>query len=151
MSERQTSNQVARARDFATRAHDGQFDKAGKPYILHPMRVAADVAAEYGDDHPAVIVAFLHDVVEDTPTTIEDIDRFFGDEIAQAVEALSKRPGECLADYYERVRANPVALIVKTADIRDNSSPARLAVLNASVAQRLRAKYQKAREKLGIT
>ena len=75
---------------LAALAHKGQYDLAGAPYICHPMRVALAQT-----DERARIVAILHDVVEDTPITYEDLaEAGFGAEIIAAVEALTKRPGE---------------------------------------------------------
>ena len=74
---------------LAALAHKGQYDLAGAPYICHPMRVALAQT-----DERARIVAILHDVVEDTPVTYEDLaEAGFGAEIIAAVEALTKRPG----------------------------------------------------------
>ena len=83
--------------------------------------MAAYVAEEHGECHPAVIVALLHDVVEDAGVTFESIRSEFGSEVSDAVEAVTKRKGEPLELYYERVRGNRLALIVKAADIRDNT------------------------------
>lgn len=141
---------VEQAADLARRAHAGQTDRGGQPYFTHPQRVAADVASEYGPDHIAVVVAYLHDVVEDTPITVEEIAKLFGLEVAQAVDAVSKRPGETRDDYYARVAANPLAMIVKAADLRDNSNPQRLAKLPAPDAARLAEKYEHARRVLNL-
>lgn len=144
------SDLLERARNLAHSAHSGQTDKAGNPYVLHPLRVACDVSDRHGENHPAVIVALLHDVVEDTECRLDTIRELFGSTIAQAVDAVTKRQGEALEDYYCRVKANPLALIVKAADIRDNTSLERLGMLNDEEAARLRAKYAKARRHLGI-
>lgn len=141
---------IERARALAVSAHEGQVDKSGQPYIQHPARVAARVAKQLGTHHPAVAVAWLHDVVEDTTVTMEDIAHHFGDDIAAAVDALTKRKGESPEHYYARVRAHPWALTVKAADIADNTDPQRLALLDAATANRLRAKYATARALLGL-
>jgi hypothetical protein len=90
------------------------------------------------------IVAVLHDVVEDTPVGLDVIQRLFGDEIADAVDAISHRKGEPRSEYYARVKANPIALVVKYADIDDNRSPARLANLDETTRNRLNDKYNNA-------
>lgn len=132
------------AEQIATTAHQGQVDKAGRPYITHPARVAARVA---GDEH-AVAAAWLHDVVEDTEVTLADLEQLFPPEVTAAVEALTRRPGEVPADYYARVRAVPLAVTVKFADLADNSDPQRLAQLDAPTRDRLTAKYARARAAL---
>jgi (p)ppGpp synthase/HD superfamily hydrolase len=106
---------------LACRAHHGQLDKSGKPYILHVLRVALKQ-----NDPTARIVAALHDVVEDSLVTIEDL-RFagYGADICDAVDALTRRAGENYEQMLERVAANPIARRVKLADLEDNMDPAR--------------------------
>ncbi|WP_156757738.1 HD domain-containing protein [Actinokineospora pegani] len=125
---------------IAHRAHRGQVDKAGRAYIAHPLRVMAAV-----DGAHEKMAAVLHDVVEDTGVTLDDL-RAAGcpEPVLAAVDAISKRPGEEHPDYLARVAADPLALVVKRADIADNSSPARLAALAPHVRDRLRAKYSRA-------
>ena len=139
---------VATARRIATAAHRGQVDKAGAPYIGHPPRVAGHAAAA-GGDHRVVAAAWLHDVVEDTVVTPDDL-RAAGipDDVVAAVLAVSKRPGESLEDYVARVRADPLAVAVKTADLADNTDPARLARLDEATRLRLTEKYARVRELL---
>lgn len=134
---------VERAEALATAAHEGQLDKAGHPYIEHVGRVAGSIAP---DNHIARAVAWLHDVVEDTDIPLSAIAVLFGEEIAAAVDALSRRNHEPGPDYYARVRSNPLARLVKVADIADNENPARLAQLDDVTRQRLEAKYAQARE-----
>lgn len=138
---------AARAQSIATRAHHGQTDKAGRPYITHPARIAARVQ---GDD-TLEAVAWLHDVVEDTPVTLDDLrDAGFPEAVVAAVHAITRRTHEAPDDYYDRVRANETALRVKAADIADNSDPARLALLDEPTRQRLTRKYAHARHRLGL-
>ena len=133
------------AERIATEAHAGQTDKAGVPYITHPRRVASRLA---GDDL-AQATAWLHDVLEDTSTTSADLVSFgIPSEVVSALEAVTKGLDELPEDYYARVRANPLALKVKLADIADNSDPARLGDLPAETAIRLREKYAHAIEAL---
>lgn len=128
---------VAEAVALAIRAHDGQLDKAGKPYIGHPLRVMGSVTTEHEQ-----MAAVLHDVVEDTPVTTDDLAAAgVPPEVVAAVDALSKRPGEAQPDYLRRVAADPIAIVVKRADIADNSSPRRMDQLDAPTQQRLRLKY----------
>lgn len=138
---------VRAAEEVATTAHQGQVDKADRPYIDHPRRVVGHLV----EPTPVQsVVAWLHDVVEDTITTLEDVDRAFGSEIASAVDAMTHRPGETSAHYYARVKANPTALVVKTADLADNTDPERLRVLAPEVRARLETKYAHARHELGL-
>ena len=129
---------------LAEQAHAGQIDKGGEPYIRHPMRVMRSVRGLH-----AKMAAVLHDVVEDTGITLEELRRRGCPEaVVRAVDAVTKREGEPLDDYYARVAADPLALIVKRADIADNSSEPRLARLPRETAQRLREKYRHAIEVL---
>lgn len=101
---------------IATVAHDGMVDKGGAPYIGHPARVAAAV-----DGNSDKVVALLHDVIEDCGVSV-DAPMF--DELSMAerdaLDAITKRPGEEYAEYLKRVAANPIARRVKIADIADN-------------------------------
>lgn len=134
---------AAAAREVATAAHAGQVDKSGAAYIGHPARVAARLT---GDDAQAV--GWLHDVVEDTPVTLDDLRRDFPDHVVAAVDALTRRPDEQPDDYYARVARDPLAVRVKLADVADNSDPARLAALDPATRDRLTAKYANARARL---
>ena len=141
---------VTEAKDVATAAHEGQMDKAGAPYIGHPGRVAGHVprhaAAE--DLEAAQAVAWLHDVVEDTPVTLDDLARQFPADVVAAVDAMTKRADEDRDAYYRRVRANRIARAVKLADLDDNTDPVRTARLDPVTRQRLAAKYDHARSVL---
>ena len=137
---------IVRAREIATVAHAGQVDKAGKPYIEHPARVAASL-----NDPHAIAAAWLHDVVEDTSTTLSSLGAEFPEAVVLAVDALTRRPDRSSTSYYERIRANPIALAVKLADIADNSEPGRLSALPSETQTRLIAKYSEAIELLTPT
>jgi len=115
---------VERARAIAERAHAGQVDKAGAPYVSHPARVAASLA-----DAPARCAAYLHDVVEDCPgwTLARLAEEGMPAEVLAAVDALTKRVGEDGEAYLARVLANPLAVRVKVADLRDNMDLSRIA------------------------
>ncbi len=96
------------------------------------------------------MTAVLHDVVEDTTLSLDDLQRRgCSDHVVEAIDALTRREGEVAEDYYGRVAANPIALAVKRADLADNSDPSRLAELPGEVAQRLREKYAEANRLLG--
>jgi hypothetical protein len=140
---------VSKAKMVAHWFHAGQTDMANKPYVDHLARVAAPFA------HPsfpvAEAVAWLHDVVEDTPCTLDDLAEVgFQFEIIQAVEAITHRKGEPLEDYWLRCKANPIARAVKVkGDIPDNADPMRLEFLPPHLQERLTLKYQRAMEVLG--
>jgi (p)ppGpp synthase/HD superfamily hydrolase len=133
------------ARTLAMEAHQGQVDKVGQPYIGHPARIAMAVRAEgYADEVEAV--AWLHDVVEDTDVSLDLLRSLgFSGAVVEAVDAISKRKGEKFEAYYERVKANPMALVVKWHDVADNADPARLAKVAPDTRERLRAKYERAK------
>lgn len=135
---------VERARELAVSAHAGQLDKAQVPYIEH----VAWVASHCEPNSIEQIVAWLHDVVEDTPVTLDDLRAEFPEVVVEAVDAITARPGEARELYYERVRSNDVALVVKHVDVNHNSSPERLAVLPGPERKRLQAKYDRARAAL---
>jgi (p)ppGpp synthase/HD superfamily hydrolase len=128
---------VEEAITLARQAHVGQTDKAGHPYIDHPLRVMHRLHGEHEQ-----MAAILHDVLEDTSTTVEDL-RAAGcpEPVIAAVRALTKHPDEPLEDSMARAAANPIACAVKHADIADNSDPDRLARLDEATAERLRRKY----------
>lgn len=131
---------LQKAIEVAVEGHKGQVDKNGELYILHPMRV---MGAFQNDARR--IVGILHDVVEDTRYELADLaDAGFGDEILQAVDAITKRKGERYDAYLSRIMANDVARDVKLADIEDNSS--RLDRVSEPDRTRLRNKYEKARD-----
>ena len=134
---------VDRARDLAQRAHAGQVDKAGRPYIEHVSRVAAAVRG----DETAETAAWLHDVLEDQPQYEAELETFPAD-VQEAVRLLTRTPGVPQEPYYAAIREHPVALAVKLADIADNSDPARLAMVAPEHRERLSRKYSKARRLL---
>lgn len=148
----QTEDVIAMAADVAGTAHAGQVDKVGANYIEHPARVAEHVRLLFPEaPDSAVAVAWLHDVVEDTEVSFRDLIVWgFSLEIIAGVDAMTKRNGEDVEDYFSRVRANPLARMVKAADLKDNTDPVRVAKLDPATADRLRAKYAKAAELLAL-
>jgi (p)ppGpp synthase/HD superfamily hydrolase len=121
---------VIDVRNLATAAHDGQTRWDGTPYINHPKRVAARVAADHrlteAERLVGVQAAYLHDVVEDTDITLADLlDKGVRPDVVEVVDLLTRRKpdGETHADYVGRILAsgNRTAIIVKLADIADNS------------------------------
>ncbi len=114
-------NKVNVAFIIAKIAHGKQKDRTGASYIYHPVRVASDVTFE-----KEKIVALLHDVVEDTRVTLEDIAYIFDRQIVEAVDAITKRDGEEYKEYLNRIKNNEIATVVKLADIKDNLDRSRL-------------------------
>jgi guanosine-3',5'-bis(diphosphate) 3'-pyrophosphohydrolase len=113
---------IERAISIAAEAHAGQFDKANQPYILHPLRVMLRLSTDQQR-----IAAALHDVVEDTPVTLDRLrSEGFTPEIVAAVEALTKRPGETRMQAAARAAANPIARLVKLADNAENMDLSRI-------------------------
>ena len=107
---------------IAAQAHAGAKDKAGAPYILHPLRVMLKT-----ESPTERIVAVLHDVVEDSYWTIEALrERGFSEEVLEAVDCLTHRPEESYEDFVLRTAANPIALKVKMADLEDNLEQSRI-------------------------
>jgi (p)ppGpp synthase/HD superfamily hydrolase len=111
-----------RAIQIAVKAHAGQKDKNGQPYILHPIRVMERVRLPKDK-----IVAILHDVVEDTPWTPDQLRaEGFSQEILDALDCVTKREGEEYSAFVARSASNPIALRVKLADLEDNMDVRRL-------------------------
>jgi len=114
---------LERAIAIAAEEHEGQLDKAGEPYVLHPLRMMLAVTTP-----EARMAAVLHDVVEDTPVTLEQLRaEGFPAAVVEAVEALTKREGEEYEAFIRRVAPNPIAREVKLADLKDNSDLSRIA------------------------
>jgi len=107
---------IEKALQIAAQAHQGQKDKEGLPYILHPLRVMSHVEGE-----EAQIVAVLHDVVEDTKVTLDDLRRAgFSEPVSAAVQCVTHRKDEPYADYVVGCKHNPIARQVKLGDLADN-------------------------------
>lgn len=109
---------------LATNAHAGQFDRGGKPYILHPLTVMHKLKT---DDEELQCIALGHDVIEDTKMTYSEL-RAAGmsERVIEGIRALTKVPGESYDEYKERVKANHDAVLVKMEDLRHNSDLRRL-------------------------
>jgi (p)ppGpp synthase/HD superfamily hydrolase len=123
----------------AARAHKGQKDKAGAPYLLHPLRMMLRMETE-----AAMMAAVLHDVVEDTEWTLQRLrEAGFSEEVVEAVDCLTHREGESYEEFVGRVRANPIARRVKVADLEDNMNIRRIGQLGAKDLERLE-KYHRA-------
>jgi (p)ppGpp synthase/HD superfamily hydrolase len=133
------AEKILAARKFAKEVHEGQSDKAGKEYYCHVWRVG-DMVEAAGGTEAQVLAGYLHDTVEDTDATLEEVEAEFGTEVAELVDALSRRDGESYNQYLERLCLTAVAKPVKHADVYDNLSPTRLAKLETSTAERLLVK-----------
>ncbi len=124
---------------LAVEAHRGQRDKAGQTYILHPLRVMMRLETEAEQ-----MAAILHDVVEDTPYTLERLRELgYPEEVLGALDCLTKREGESYEAFIERVRPHPLARRVKLADLEDNMDVRRLPSVGPKETERL-ARYRAA-------
>ena len=111
-----------KALKIAFDAHRNQLDKSGIPYVVHPLHLAEQMETE-----EEICTALLHDVVEDSPYTLQDMQaEGFPDAVLQALELLTRQPEVPYLDYVVRLRKNPIARKVKLADLAHNSDLARL-------------------------
>lgn len=122
---------------LATERHAGQFDKGGRPYILHPLTVMHRLRT---DDEELQCIAVGHDLVEDTETQLSHLLALgFSDRIIAGIDDLTKRDGQSAADYKTQVKSNPDATRVKIEDLRHNSDIRRLkGVTEKDVARMIR-------------
>ena len=132
-------SQSEKAYEIAKKAHLGQVDKAGEDYIKHPEKVASFVSS---DEEKAV--AYLHDVIEDTELTLEDLREYgFSEEVLKAVDVITKKKGQDYQTYLNSAKENKLARVVKLADLRHNSDLTRLINITEKDVER-REKYQQA-------
>ncbi|MFC8685940.1 HD domain-containing protein [Brevibacillus porteri] len=128
---------------IATQAHSGQTDKGGNPYILHPLRIMLKMPTV-----KTMIVAVLHDAIEDTEVTSEQLrNEGFSEEIVEAVIALTRNDNETYMEFVRRAKQNPIARIVKLGDLEDNSDLSRITNPTERDYERLR-RYKKATKEL---
>ena len=123
---------TVKAMNIAYTAHHGQKDKCGVPYIFHPIHLAEQMNSEY-----TVCAALLHDVAEDTDTTIEQLAEIFPAEVIKAVQLLTHRKDTAYEDYIKAIASDPIAKAVKLADLAHNSDPQRSALTNEPDGKRL--------------
>ena len=109
------------ASKIAYKAHEGQTDKAGVPYIFHPIHIA-----EQMDSEESCVVALLHDVVEDSDITLEILSKYFNDDIIAALRVLTKKENDDYVMYIKRVKTNKLATKVKIKDLEHNRDLTRL-------------------------
>lgn len=132
---------IEKAIVLAAKKHAGQLDKGNQPYIFHPLRLMFKV-----NTPEQQIVAVLHDILEDTDTTIVDlISLGFSQTIVDAIVSLTKKSGESRIDAAHRAVQNPIARVVKLADVADNMDLSRIANPTQKDLQRLE-EYQKVRD-----
>lgn len=137
------TEKILRAAEIAFTAHQGQTDKAGRPYFLHPLTVAR-IAARNGAGEEAVIAALLHDVVEDTDWTFEMLEaEGFPKESMDALKLLTHDKSVPYMDYILPIKSNPVARAVKLADLTHNMDQSRLSEITEA-DERRHQKYLKA-------
>lgn len=117
------SQTLERAIAIAAAAHEGQVDKGGAPYILHPLKVMLRV-----NTLEERIVAVLHDVVEDCGVSLDDLRKEgFSETVLTAIASVTKVPGESYEAFVERTAQNPIGRVVKLADLEENSDLSRIA------------------------
>ena len=134
------TNPLDRAISIAASSFEGKFDRGGAPYILHCLHVMHKVR----HDPILMIIAVLHDLVEDTKWTFDDLcAEGFSDRVIAALDCLTHRGGECYDDYITRISLNPDAIVVKLADLKHNSDITRMKGLRTKDFERLE-KYSRA-------
>ncbi len=133
------TEQTKKALKLCFEAHQHQVDKSGMPYVFHPFHLAEQMTTE-----ETVTTALLHDVIEDTPLSVQDLrERGFSENIVEAVSLLTHDSGEAYADYILKIKQNPIAKAVKLADLRHNSDLSRLDAVDEKAMKRFE-KYQNA-------
>ncbi len=142
------TDMTIKAMNLAYTAHHGQKDRGGVPYVFHPYHLA-----EQMEDEISATAALLHDVVEDTDITLEQLREEFPPEVTEAVDLLTHRDEVPYLDYVRNLRKNPVAVKVKLADLVHNSDPQRKPLPGTEepevTAERLE-KYEKAKQILNL-
>lgn len=133
------SDILIKAIALANKVHAGQFDKAGKPYILHPLRLMLKF-----NNEEEMIIAVLHDVIEDGEVTLEQLHELgISQQIITAIDCLTRRKGESYEEFITRIKPNNLARKVKIEDLKDNMDLTRLATVSEKDLLRI-AKYHKA-------
>lgn len=136
---KEEAEMLERAVQIMVETQQGQVDKAGQPYFLHPMRVALNCETSVQKT-----VAFLHDVIEDTAISSADLKRHgFSAEVVEAVLSLTRKPDEDYEAFIRRCALNPIGRYVKIRDLEDNLNVKRLEELDYSSTIRIN-KYLKA-------
>ena len=136
---------LEKAISIALQAHSGKTDKGGNPYILHPLRLMFAMETE-----EEKIVALLHDVVEDSTTTIQNLkEEKFSKRILSAVALLTKKENQSYQEYILAIKKNPLATKIKLADLKDNMNTKRLKKITETDRERIK-KYKAAHKLLTV-
>ncbi len=130
---------LEKAIDIAVNAHRGATDKGGSPYILHPLRLMLKFSSE-----DEMIVAVLHDVIEDTKITLSDlVDAGFSEKVIGALRLLTKNTSVTYEEYIKKISTNELARKIKISDLNDNMDISRLPEITPKDLERI-AKYHNA-------
>ena len=133
------TEQTKKALKLCFLAHRDQVDKSGMPYVFHPFHLAEQMM-----DEDTTVVALLHDVVEDTPHTLDDLKKMgFSSQIIEAISLMTHEPGVPYMDYVQKIKENAIARAVKLADLKHNSDLTRLDYVDETAMIRVE-KYKKA-------
>jgi len=133
------TDMTKKALSLSFAAHKDQLDKSGMPYVYHPFHLA-----EQMQDEDTTIVALLHDVVEDTAYTIDDLRTMgFNEKVCDAIALMTHDPAIPYLDYVAQIKLNPIARAVKLADLRHNSDVTRLDIIDEKALRRVE-KYKAA-------
>ena len=137
------TDMTKKALKLSFEAHKDQVDKSGMPYIYHPFHLA-----EQMKDEDTTIVALLHDVVEDTDITVDDIRKMgFNEEVCEALKLMTHDDNVPYIEYVSKLKRNPMAKIVKIADLEHNRDLTRLNAVDEKALKRVE-KYKRAMEEL---
>lgn len=138
------TEQTKKALKLCFEAHKDQVDKGGLPYVFHPFHLAEQMT-----DEDTTVVALLHDVVEDTPYTLEDLKTLgFSSQVLEAVALLTHDEAVPYLDYVAKIKENPIAKAVKLADLEHNTDMTRLNPWDPIIPER-QEKYRMAKALLG--
>ena len=138
------TDMTKKAMQLAYKAHSGQFDKGGVPYVFHPYEVARKMETE-----DEICTALLHDVVADTRLTLEDLKQEgFNDNVINAVKLLTRDREVSYEDYIASLTGNKLAVRVKLADLEHNSIPSRVPAELDEYMKKYYERYEKARKVL---
>lgn len=133
------TEQTKKALKLCFEAHKEQVDKSGMPYVFHPFHLAEQMQTE-----ETTVVALLHDLVEDTDYTIDDLTSMgFGRTVTDAIALMTHADGVAYMDYVREIKNNPIAKAVKLADLKHNSDLTRLDIVDEKALKR-KEKYSKA-------
>ena len=137
------TEQTKKALKLCFEAHKDQVDKSGMPYVFHPFHLAEQMT-----DEDTTVVALLHDVVEDTDYTLEDLKNMgFSPQVLEAIALMTHEEGVPYLEYVAKIKTNPIAKAVKLADIDHNSDASRLDQDDPRIPY-WQEKYRRAKETL---